>query len=241
METDWPLSLGRPEPGQFVMVRARAATDPLWRRPLAIHDFRGRKQGASASLLYQVVGPTTRDLAALTPGSALDMLGPLGRGFALEGREHWLVAGGRGIAPLFYLARRLKSEGRAGRVIIGGRISTHVLKTRELSRMGFALELATEDGSRGHRGLATDLLERRLGEITRHHCRRVVISACGPEGMLRMVAGLAARFQVRAEVSIDTLMACGQGICLGCAVRSQSGYRLACVEGPVFRTEELVL
>jgi dihydroorotate dehydrogenase electron transfer subunit len=101
LELGWPPGLPDPLPGQFVMVRTRAGTDPLWRRPLGVHDFRRRGGAAVLSLLFQVVGPTTRDLAGCAKGDTVDVLGPQGRGFPLEAREHWLVAGGRGLAPLF--------------------------------------------------------------------------------------------------------------------------------------------
>lgn len=235
MAVEWPDDLATPLPGQFVMVRTRASTDPLWRRPLGVHDFRK----GSLSLLYQVVGPTTKDLAERRPGESLDLLGPFGRGFSPEGKEHWLVAGGRGIAPLYFFARTLK--GRAPvRVMTGGCTSGHVVRTGDLKRMGIPVEVATEDGSRGARGVVTALLGRALGRLGTRRKRGLVISACGPEGMLKVVSDLARRHGTAAQLSLDTLMACGQGYCQGCTIATRSGYRLCCRDGPVFPSRELM-
>jgi len=240
MEISWPAGLAEPLPGQFVMVRAGESTDPLWRRPLGIHDFRRRRRGPSAFLLFQVVGPVTRRLAGAGPGEEIDLLGPLGTGFPLEGKEHWLVAGGRGIAPLFYLARLLGDEGRRARVLIGGCTAGHVLGVKELERMGHRVEVATEDGSLGRCGVVTELLERGLARVGERRRGGLVLSACGPEGMLRSVGAMAARYGTAARLSLDTLMACGQGYCQGCTVNTRGGYRLCCREGPVFNADEVL-
>lgn len=234
-------SFARPSPGQFVMVRARATTDPLWRRPLGVHDFSVRGGWGRLSLLFQVVGPGTRDLAALRAGAHVDVLGPFGRGFDEAGEEHWLVAGGRGIAPLFYLARRLRRRRRSCRAFLGGRGAGHVLRAAELERLGCRVEVATEDGSRGRRGLVTELFARALARLPQRRRPGVTVSACGPRGMLLAVAGSAVAAGVRAQVSVDPLMACGLGLCLGCSVECRGGVRkLACTDGPVFPAGELL-
>jgi dihydroorotate dehydrogenase electron transfer subunit len=239
MELAWPAAEPDPLPGQFVMVRTREGTDPLWRRPLGVHDFRRTRACATFSLLFQVVGPTTRDLAAMGRGDAVDLLGPLGRGFRVDDREHWLVAGGRGLAPLFYLARVLRAGGRACRVMIGGRSGTHVLRVADLERLGCRVDVASDDGSVGLRGFVTEILDRELALVDAARRPAVCIAACGPHGMLKSVAGIAARHGVEARVSVDPLMACGRGLCLGCSVPARDGYRLACQHGPVFDAREL--
>jgi dihydroorotate dehydrogenase electron transfer subunit len=239
MRIDWPGALSDPLPGQFVMVRTRNSTEPLWRRPFGVHDFSSRGGSASAALLYQVVGPTTRDLAAMAAGQSIDLLGPFGNGFDLGGKEHWLVAGGRGVAPLFFLARRLSEEGRSLRAMIGGCTESHVMQVEELRDIGCPTEVATEDGSLGRRGMVTDLLGSGLESKSDERRKDIVISACGPEGMLRSVSGMASGYAVTARLSLDTLMACGQGYCQGCTVKTRSGYSLCCREGPVFDAEVL--
>ena len=239
LELDWPAGLAEPLPGQFVMVRTREGTDPLWRRPLGVHDFRRVRGAAVLSLLFQVVGPTTRDLSGLAPGAKLDLLGPHGRGFKLDAAECWLVSGGRGVAPLFYVARLLHRTGVPCRAFLGGRSAGHILCERELARLGCRVETATDDGSRGRRGPVTDLLLRALTRLSERRRSGLTLLACGPHGMLQAVAGIAAASGVAAQVSVDPLMACGGGLCLGCTVQAQDGYRLACQHGPVFDAREL--
>jgi dihydroorotate dehydrogenase electron transfer subunit len=239
MEVEWPAALADPQPGQFVMVRTRTSTDPLWRRPFGIHDFRRGRVVTAAAILYQVVGPTTRDLADRRPGETIDLVGPLGKGFSLDGEEHLLVAGGRGIAPLFFLARCLRRRRRRVRVLIGGATADHVLKVKELQGMGFSVAMATVDGSLGKKGLVTSLLDKALRSLSDRQRSRLTIAACGPEPMLKAVSELAARAGVPAQISLDTLMACGQGYCQGCTVSTGSGYRLCCQDGPVFVNRDL--
>jgi dihydroorotate dehydrogenase electron transfer subunit len=239
LELDWPAGMAEPLPGQFVMVRTREGTDPLWRRPLGVHDFRLVGDAGVLSLLFQVVGPTTRDLSALAPGATLDLLGPHGRGFKLDAAEQWLVSGGRGVAPLLYVARILQQKGVPCRAFLGGRSAGHILREDELARLGCGVEVATDDGSRGHRGLVTDLLDRALAGLPERQRAGVVLLACGPHGMLKAVAGIAAARGVAAQVSVDPLMACGRGLCLGCTVQATGGYRLACQHGPVFNARDL--
>jgi dihydroorotate dehydrogenase electron transfer subunit len=234
IELEWPTGLAEPLPGQFVMVRTREGTDPLWRRPLGVHDVRRVRGTVLLSLLYQVVGPTTRELSALAAGATLDLLGPHGRGFKLGAGETWLVSGGRGLAPLFYVARLLHRAGTPCRAFLGGRSAGHILRDRDLERLGCRVEVATEDGTRGRRGVVTDLLGRALARLSARRCAGLTLFACGPHGMLRAVAAMAAERGVAAQVSVDPLMACGRGLCLGCTVQAGDGYRLACQHGPVF-------
>lgn len=191
------------------------------------------------SLLFQVVGPTTRELAGVERGGPVDLLGPFGRGFDLAAREHWLVAGGRGVAPLYFLARVLRRRRAPVTVMMGGRSAEHVLRAAEFARLGCSVAVATDDGSLGRRGYVTDLLERGLRRVPARDREGLLISSCGPEPMLKAVAGLCAGRGVAAQVSVDPLMACGQGLCLGCTVQGKEGYRLACQHGPVFRIGEL--
>lgn len=239
MEITWPSSLPDPLPGQFVMVRTRESTDPLWRRPFGINDFTTGRGASRAFLLYQVVGPTTGDMARAGKGTSLDLLGPFGGGFATGGSEHWLVAGGRGVAPLFFLSRRLAEEGRVQRVMVGGCTRSHVLQSEELGRLAGSVKVATEDGSLGRRGMVTDLLAAGLRRLSAARRGGITVSACGPEAMLRRVGTLAEEYGVKAYLSLDTLMACGQGYCQGCTVKTRSGYSLCCREGPVYEAGDI--
>ena len=123
--------------------------------------------------------------------------------------------------------------------MIGGCTASHVMQVEELREIGCPTEVATEDGSLGRRGMVTDLLAGGLEGISDERRKDIVVSACGPEGMLRRVGGLASEYAVAARLSLDTLMACGQGYCQGCTVKTRSGYSLCCREGPVFDAEAL--
>ena len=110
---------------------------------------------------------------------------------------------------------------------------------QDFETLGWTVHVATEDGSLGRRGMVTDLLAAGLRRLSAGRRRDVVVAACGPEGMLRHVGSLAEEFGVRARLSLDTLMACGQGYCQGCTVRTRTGYSLCCREGPVYEAERL--
>ena len=146
---------GKAKPGQFVEVRCTAGTEPLLRRPFGIH----RIIKGGAELLYEVVGKGTDILAQKKMGEELDLIGPLGNGFALSMRKGTaiLVAGGNGVAPLFALAEKMKCQGVKVKVLIGARHNTHILCEKEFKALGAEVLVATEDGSKGHKGLVTHL------------------------------------------------------------------------------------
>jgi dihydroorotate dehydrogenase electron transfer subunit len=196
------------------------------------------------TVFVKTVGPGTRALSELEPGASALCLGPLGRPFSPPepDAEALMVAGGYGIAPFVFLCGELKARQVPARVFYGGRSGAELLLRDPFAQMGIPLELTTEDGSLGSRGLVTEPLERYLQDRP----GRVRLFACGPHPMLRAVAGLAERLGVAAEVSLDPWMGCGMGTCLGCVVRIQeprekrSRYRCACTEGPVFDASMVV-
>ncbi len=219
----------RPDPGQFVFLRVADGWDPLLRRPMGVFGF-GRMGGRRVlEILYQVVGRGTRLLAARGIGERVDVVGPLGRGF--EGdhtRPRVLVAGGMGVAPLVYLF-----EVSGGDVfILGCRSASEFPVDFIRERLATPIRVATEDGSRGSTGLASDLAR----EAGRERAWKVDVAAAGPVPMLQVLAGLCEANGVRCQVSLEARMACGLGSCLGCVVptRTPDVYRRACKEGPVF-------
>jgi dihydroorotate dehydrogenase electron transfer subunit len=224
-------------PGQFLMlspgaVGAARRDDPLLPRPMAI--YRQGEVGSAAALevLYKVTGRGTALLADARAGERVRIVGPLGQGFPPPeaGAEALLVGGGTGVASLFELARRAAGRARV-RVLLGARSARDLMGRGDFERLGTGLDLATEDGSAGRRGLVTELLERAL------HADAVVY-ACGPTPMMRRAAALARAAGVRAFVSLENTMACGFGVCLGCAVPSAAGgYALVCRVGPVFAAD----
>lgn len=223
------------QPGQFAHVRIPTLRDALLRRPFSIFQV----QGPTFSILYKVVGKGTEALARLASGERLNVIAPLGHGFTVPSAGDELpvlVAGGYGAAALYLLAER---SGRKGILLVGGRRQADILGEREFRELGWEVQVSTEDGSDGVRGLVTDLL---VAELRRNGPGRKVF-ACGPMGMLKAVAQIAAQFGVPAEVSLDTPMCCGLGVCLTCVVpvRTAGGwdYQRVCTEGPVFDARQV--
>ncbi len=221
-------------PGQFVMVEVPGSVVFL-RRPFGIADV----NEGQAQICYKVVGKGTEALSALEVGARLRVLGPLGKGFALpdEGKTAVLVAGGYGLAPLMGLARRLRAGGRAVVFYVGARSGSDLFLTDEIAACGIDLRIATDDGSSGEKGVVTDRLAREIASIAEPE-----LFACGPDGMLRAIAEFSRAKDIPTQVSMESYMACGIGVCLGCACETASGeYVRTCREGPVFRVEELRL
>jgi len=210
---------------------------PLLRRPFSIHlPIVQDNRIAGIELLYRVVGPCTAMMSQLVKDDRLDLVGPLGQGFAVDKdlSRVYIVAGGIGVAPMVFLARFLMEAGAAPAacsVYIGGKTEVDLLCMDQFSDMGMDVLTATEDGSMGRMAMVTDLLEEEM-----EAGRPDIVYACGPAGMLQRVAEIAETRSVRCQVSVESMMACGIGACLGCAVesRTEPQYLHACKDGPVF-------
>ncbi len=198
-------------PGQFVMVEGGPGRTT--RRPFSVAGV-DREQGL-LRLLIQVVGPASAWLAGRAPGQEIGLHGPLGRGFALPpaGTGVWLVGGGIGVAPLLFLAARLRLAGCGVWAALGGRTAADIPGADELRGLGIEVAVATEDGSAGLPGLMTTLVERRLAE---GGSRPAAVYACGPRGMLVALARQALHAGLPCQVSVEERMACGVGACAGC-------------------------
>lgn len=232
-------------PGQFVMIHFHGLSGPFLRRPFSIHRLitkKGRARGIE--LLFKVVGEGTNKLAMCKEGDVIDILGPLGNGFSFSAhyRRIFIVAGGIGVAPMPFLASFLQSEGvkaSACKVFLGGRSTEDLLCKNDFLRLGMNVQLTTDDGSTGEKCLVTHPLE-----IAAKKKRPDIIYACGPLEMLTCVINIAEKLKIPCQVSIETMMACGMGACLGCAVASRDSsdrYLHACVDGPVFESNMLDL
>jgi len=242
-------------PGQFVMLRLAGRADPLLGRPLALYDTVDGPDGAPAGLdiVYLVVGKMTRLLAAAKPGTELEVWGPLGNGFPARETGHLvMVAGGIGQTPFLALAREYlgrrrygspaRDVPRAGKVTLcyGARTGELLAGVEDFERNGVEVHLSTDDGSVGHHGLVTDLIGP-VVEGSKLPCRMV---CCGSEAMMECTAALARELGVPCELSLESPMACGIGICFSCVwrIRDAAGnwdYRRTCVEGPVFDAERV--
>ena len=227
----WDPGAGRPLPGQFMTLRATARHDPLLRRPLA---FSGASfDAARVSAVYQVRGSATLMLSELAPGSALDLLGPLGRPFPApdRGERPLLAAGGIGLGPVLYLARELGAAGLEPLLAVGFR-DKGALPDIELPA---GAVVCTDDGSAGFRGFPPDWMSRNVPASTRAR-----LYGCGPGPMLAALASLATSRGWAASLSAEQWMACGVGACMGCVLpRTGGGYLRACADGPVFERDEI--
>lgn len=226
-------------PGEFFMIRISPGLDPLLRRPFSLHSigsFKSKRQ-QRLSILFRTVGRGTHLMAAWTRGKPVDMIGPLGRGYTVpEGlRTGIMIAGGLGIASLFALAESIVLKGKAThvRAYLGGKSKPDVLLKKELEDMGATVNVTTEDGSLGTRGLITRLLEREGPQLAKDS--ETMVYACGPLEMLAKVAAITQELSIPCQVSLEARMACGVGSCLSCVVRTRDeGYQLVCKNGPVF-------
>jgi dihydroorotate dehydrogenase electron transfer subunit len=224
------------QPGQFVMVRIGDGSDPLLRRPFSIC---GCRDGDLFLILYKVVGRGTAIMSGMKLGGRIGVLGPLGKGFGApeKGAMPFLVGGGLGIAPLFFMAERF-----AGKDIIlltGARTARELISPKNLD-MDLAPLVATDDGTGGFEGTAVDLFKMSLMGASRGP---KALFACGPLPMLKGLWAIASAENIPCEVSLEASMACGLGACQGCAVRSANGqpgpYSLVCRDGPVFEASAL--
>jgi dihydroorotate dehydrogenase electron transfer subunit len=234
-------------PGQFVMIRTAAGTDPLLRRPFSVFEILRDAAGnpAGLSVLCKRIGPGTARLYEAAAGDHLAVLGPLGKPFTLvpPPAEAWMVAGGVGLAPFATLTDAAQASGVRVRLFYGGRTRADLFYLDWFSSRGVTLDLATEDGSLGVHGRVTAPLTEALG--ARPAGLAVTLYACGPEPMLKAVAGLARAHDCPSQLSTERIMGCGLGGCYSCvvAVRGADGaphFVRSCLNGPVFDGGDLV-
>jgi dihydroorotate dehydrogenase electron transfer subunit len=235
-------------PGQFIMFRVRRSLPPLLRRPFGIFqigtlaaDCEGMPEKEFIELIYKVVGSGTEVMRELHNGDQIELLGPLGRGFEIDDKDgdKILVGGGIGLVPLYMLADSLADRSKT-RLLIGGRSRDDIITVTEFERLGVTSHVTTEDGSLGEAGLITRILERKLDKYP-----KAKVYSCGPMPMLRAVEEICSARKVSLQVSLEALMACGVGACLGCVVKGREhseqnpDYLCTCSQGPVFHSHEL--
>lgn len=231
LELDGMRTLPEIKPGQFVQVKVEASPETFLRRPISVHDVDYHKN--ILKLLIQIAGKGTETLSRLNPGESLNLIYPLGNSFSLpsKGERVLLIGGGCGIAPLLYLARCVASSGIVPDILLGFRNKSRIIEYEDYQDIG-NVHLATEDGSRGFKGLVTDHPVMKEDPFERIYC-------CGPEMMMKAVAFHCRNGGISCEVSLENLMACGIGACLCCVVDSVRGNLCTCIDGPVFNIMDL--
>ena len=238
-------------PGQFVEVRVDDAPHTFLRRPISI-SFVDRAHN-ELWLMVAMIGEGTRHLGRLQPGSVLNCVLPLGHGFTLPAvpshlspltshlspltphpsplTSHLLIGGGVGMAPMLYLGATLKEMGHEPTFLLGGRTKADILMLDIFKRYGRVC-ITTEDGSAGEKGFVTN------HSVLNEHFDQIY--TCGPTPMMKAVVHYAKQADIRCEVSLENLMACGLGACLCCVEKTVKGNVCVCKEGPVFNMNDLL-
>lgn len=216
--------------GQFVNIKCGA--DKLLRRPISICYGEGEK----LRLVFEIRGEGTAWLAQRSAGESIDVLGPLGHGFDVADKQVLFVGGGIGVPPLLWSAKNAKSTD----AVLGFRDAGHAMLLPDFESICGNMEIMSDDGSIGTKGLVTLGVEKLL-EANRYDA----VCACGPKVMLRAVAALAERKNIPCQVSMEERMGCGVGACLVCACKIQDEkgeghYKHVCKDGPVFDSKEVV-
>lgn len=232
LEFDAPGLAEQARPGQFVMVRAGSTHHPILPRPFSVLFA----DGTALHLLIKAVGEGTRLITDMAEGDATQLMGPLGNEFPASPGA-LLVAGGYGMAPLYFHARRT-ADPRSLHLFYGARTAEHLLLLDRWRTMlpEANIHLVTEDGSLGEHGLVTAPLERFMHGTPGD----APVLACGPTPMMKAAAASAKAAGRPCFVSMDEPMACGFGICLGCVVPTTAGgYVCSCTKGPVFDAADI--
>lgn len=226
-------------PGQFVHMKFDGLDSHILRRPFSVYA-RNADTG-SLEVLYQEVGSVTKLMPAIQHGEA-EIIGPIGNTWNSECKHALLVGGGVGAAPLFMLAETLKRNGICFDVVLGAQTKEAlVTKGRYEALLGAEPLCATDDGTYGRAGFCTSLVEERLeAGCLADGAPYDFLAVCGPEPLMKIVAGLGAKSNVRTQVSMEKRMACGVGACLSCVVDTKDGKRRSCVDGPIFEASEVV-
>ena len=224
------------QPGEFLNVKVSDSDFPLLRRPFSVCDV----EDDYIFLLFNILGEGTKILAHKHKGDLIDLLGPLGKGFDLEGNFDTaiIVAGGLGVAPFPYFIRKIGKD-KEIHSFIGGKtykdIITYGMKN---------IIISTDDGSLGLKGNVVELVEQ---NITNLKSNKIKLFGCGPSAMLRKLREMCINYNLDCEASTECAMACGFGICQGCPIESvdrninRDKYLLVCKDGPVFKLQDVVV
>lgn len=235
-----PSIVKNAKPGHFIEIRVTNQTEPFLRRPISIYNM-DRDKGI-LEFIFQVKGKGTKILAEKEVGSEIDVVGPMGYGtFQYDDYKNVaIIGGGIGVFPLYELAKCAKQEGKNVNIYLGFRNQDFVVLEKEFEEVSNQMVLTTDDGSYAKKGFAIEYLKQDVedGKID-------AIYACGPLPMLKAVQKLAIEKEIPCQISLEEKMACGLGVCLGCAVKTAKSpedapeYWHVCKAGPVFQAKEV--
>ena len=227
MEVEAPLIAKKAEPGQFIILRIDEYGE---RVPFTIADY-DREKG-TVTIIVQIVGKTTKDLALLEAGDSLrDFAGPLGMPTPLDGKKKVaVIGGGLGTAIAYPQAKKLHKLGADVTVITGFRSKDLIILEEELKPVADKLIIATDDGSNGNQGFVTDMLEKEIQSGEKFD----EVIAIGPLVMMKFVCKLTEKYGIPTTVSMNPVMIDGTGMCGGCRVTVGGETKFACVDGPDF-------
>ncbi len=237
LTVDCPQIARSARSGQFVMIRTGVGHDPLLRRPFSLHQT---SDDGLLQIYFKVVGRGTDILAHCKPGDMLSVFGPLGRGYRLDAMSpSVIIGGGLGIAPLLFLVKencRLKTDCSNDVIILGAREKIEIEPLLEdFQQFGLSILTATDDGSLGHHGFVIEVLESMQLPVG---CK---VYSCGPEPMMAGIGAFCQSLGIACQVSVESVMACGMGACLGCSRPAKDGnYTHVCLNGPVYNAEDLI-
>lgn len=246
MKLESPAIAAGIQPGQFVHMKMPGMDSHVLRRPFSV--YARDAEAKTIEVLYQVVGSVTSAMPALKEG-VVETIGPIGNTWSAPALHDGgscshvlLVGGGVGAAPLFMLAESLRDKGCAFDVVLGAQTKDALVtlgRYEEVAQTG--VSCATDDGSFGTPGFCTTLVEERLHEgALSSGSPYDMVCVCGPEPLMKIVAGMAADAGVACQVSMEKRMACGIGACLSCVVDTVDGKKRSCVDGPIFDARKVV-
>jgi len=224
---DSALIAAKAQAGQFVMIRIREKGERI---PLTISDFNRNK--GTITIVFQEAGKTTRLLGKLSQGDKiLDFLGPQGNPTEIESFGNVIVIGGGiGVAPVYILAKSLKEKGNRVIALLGYRNKEYVFWEEKMRAVCHRLEVSTDDGSYGKKGLVTDS----LSEIIQGQERIDRVFAIGPTAMMKAVSEVTKEKNIKTIVSLNSLMVCAMGMCGACRVSVGGKTQFTCMDGPDF-------
>lgn len=210
-------------PGQFAGIKIEGK---FLRRPFSVCDW----DADSLRIVYRVVGDGTQLLSQAAVGETIDVMTGLGNGFdtGVSGEYPLLIGGGMGATPLLSLCRKLISEGKNPTVVLGFASKSEAILIEDFKTLGADVRIATADGSLGHKGLVTELMD---------SLEYSYFYSCGPEAMFKAIDSIA---KTEGQFSFEARMGCGFGVCMGCTCRTHKGNKRICKDGPVLERSEVI-